>query len=244
VFVIPSIATVLAMLPAQTRVRIETFAREARSQLGDDLISLVVYGSAVRGGLTPHSDVDVLAVVRRDDAVFLARLHGAASLARAAARLDLRVLHVDEIARAADVFPLFFDDVRTCHAVLVGVDPFKDLVIHDEHRRLRVEQELREARQGLRRLVIEHAADPPTMRFELEALHKRIRGPLHALLLLHKSHARSDLTAVLDVIGARLGVDTVPLTSRAIDALTAVDATARLLDAAIADVDHLQTGSA
>lgn len=238
----PSIATVLAMLPAQTRARLEAFAREARSQLGDDLVSLVVYGSAVRGGLTPHSDVDVLAVVRRDDAAFLARLHGAAALAKAAARLDLRVLHEDEIARAADVFPLFFDDVRGCHAVLVGGDPFKDLVIHDEHRRLRIEQELREARHQVRRLVIDHVADPPTLRLELEHLLKRARAPLFGLLKLHQSHAQPDLISVLDVIGARLHVDTVPLTTRAVDVMTVADATARLLDAAIHDVDHLQTG--
>ncbi len=236
-----SIGTVLAMLPAVTRVRLESFAREACALLGDELVSLVVYGSAVRGGLTPHSDVDVLVIVARDDAAFLARLHGIATVARASARLDLRVLHHDELQRAADVFPLFFDDVRECHAILWGSDPFSGLVIHDEHRRLRIEQELREARQEVRRLIIDHAADPPTLRLELEALLKRIRAPLHGLLQLHKSHARPELCVVLDLVGARLHVDTLPLTNRTIDVMTVADATARLLDRAIDDVDTLQT---
>lgn len=241
---IPPIATVLAMVPAQTRARLETFARDARTALGDDLVALIVYGSAVRGGLTLHSDVDVLAVVRHDDAALLGRLHDAAAVARVAARLDLRVLRADEIPRAADVFPVFFDDVRGCHAVLVGVDPFKDLVIHDEHRRLRVEQELREARMALRGLIVEHATDPIALRAAVDALLKRVRAPLHSLLMLHKSHAKDELTAVLDVVGARLKLDTVPLTNKSADTAAAANACARLLDAAIADVDALQTGGA
>ena len=42
-----------------------------------------------------------------------------------------------EIARSADVFPLLFDDVRRCHSVLYGSDPFATLVIQKEHIRLR-----------------------------------------------------------------------------------------------------------
>ena len=63
-------------------------------------------------------------------------------MARASARIEVMILHRDEIPRAADVFPLLYDDVRSCHAVLHGSDPFAQLVVHDEHRRLRIEQEL------------------------------------------------------------------------------------------------------
>ena len=42
---------------------------------------------------------------------------------------------------------------QKCHAVVFGRDPFEKLVIAPQHRRLRIEQELREARITLRRAV-------------------------------------------------------------------------------------------
>ena len=239
---IHNIATVLALLPTQTRSRVEGFARAATEALGHDLVALIVYGSAVRGGLTPRSDVDIIAVVRSDHAALLRALHDAAAVARAAARVDLSIMVLDELPRAADVFPIFFDDIRGCHAVLVGHDPFKDLVIHDEHRRLRVEQELREARMALRRLVVDHAFDTQALREDVNRLVKRIRAPLHSLLHLHRSTARDDLMTVLDIVGRRLGADTLPLTSTGVDPLIIADACAQLLDKAIADVDAFADG--
>jgi predicted nucleotidyltransferase len=236
---ITNIATVLALLPSQTRARVEGFSRAAQDALGHDLAALIVYGSAVRGGLTPRSDVDIIAVLRTDHADVLRSLHDAAAIARAAARVDLRIMLLDEIPRAADVFPIFFDDVRGCHAVLFGHDPFKDLVIHDEHRRLRVEQELREARMALRRLVVDHAFDTSALRADVQGLVKRIRAPLHSLLHLHNSSSRDDLVTVLDITGRRLGADTLPLTSSDQDPVAIADACAVLLDKAIDDVDQL-----
>ena len=236
---IANIHTVLALLPAAPRARLEAFAKAATTILGDDLVALIVYGSAVRGGLTPRSDVDVVLVVARDEPTRLRALHDAAAIARVSARLDLQVLLHSELAHAADVFPVLFDDIRGHHAVLVGTDVFKDLVIHDEHRRLRVEQELREARMALRRLVVDTASDDLSLRVGVDALLKRVRAPLFSLCVLHGAHHKDDLITVLDVLGRRLDVDTLPLTNSQTAALPAAEACMRLLDRAIHDVDGL-----
>ena len=55
VIVIANIHTVLALLPAASRVRLEAFAKSAVEILGDDLVAAIIFGSAVRGGLTPRS---------------------------------------------------------------------------------------------------------------------------------------------------------------------------------------------
>ncbi len=240
---IANIHTVLALLPAATRARVEAFAKEAVAILGDELVALIVFGSAVRGGLTSRSDVDVVMVVSRDEPARLRALHDAVAIARVSARLDLQVLLHSEIASAADVFPVLFDDLRGCHAVLVGVDVFKDLVIDPEHRRLRVEQELREARMFLRRLVVDTASDDLALRVGVDGLLKRMRAPLSSLCVLHDSTAKDDLITVLDVLGRRLDVDTLPLTNSQTAALPAAQACMRLLDRAIHDVDGLVTAA-
>ena len=233
--------TVLALLPAAVRHRLEELIGAVSTALDPHLLSVIVYGSAVRGGFTLHSDVDLLLIVDDDDPLLLRRLHDPLATGRAAARIDCRILRVAEIPRAADVFPVLYDDVRACHAVLFGSDPFKDLVIHDEHRRLRVEQELRDVRIRLRRLLTDTAFDDVRLGLGVDHKLKQIRAPLWSLLKLHGVQTADDLITVLDVIGKRLKVDTIALTQKASSSLPAATALCVLLDAAIHDVDTLRT---
>jgi predicted nucleotidyltransferase len=235
--------TVLALLPAGVRHRVEELVGAVVKALPDKLVSVIVYGSAVRGGFTPESDVDLLIVVDDDDFGSLRLLHDPLATGRAAARIDCRILKAREIARAADVFPVFYDDVRACHAVLFGSDPFAGLVIHDEHRRLRVEQELRDVRIRLRRLVVDSAVDDARLGAGVSHMVKQLRSPLASLLKLHGVSANDDLVTVLDLIGARLQVDTIPLTQKASSSMPAAIGLGLVLDAAIDDVDALDTGS-
>lgn len=240
--------TVLALLPAASRLRLEELVKSLQHTLADQLAAVLVYGSAVRGGLTPQSDIDVLIVLKDDDTTTLRRLRDPLGIARVAARIDCRILTVSEIPRAADVFPVFYDDVRGCHAVLYGVDPFADLVIHDEHRRLRVEQELRDVRIRLRRFIVDVADDNVALQHGLDRKLKAVRAPLASLLQLHGLlGTRDDVVTVLDLLGRRYDLDTTPLTTtRPTTAMTTTtaDVFAALLDKAIDDVDRLGAGAA
>lgn len=242
--------TVLALLPAAVRRRVEELVLACAAAVGEHLVSVVVYGSAVRGGFTPRSDVDLLLVIDDDHPDLLRRLHDPITIGHAAARIDCRILLASEIPKSADVFPVLYDDVRGCHAILFGRDPFADLVIHDEHRRLRVEQELRDLRIRLRRLIADTAFDEPLLRDGLDKKLKHLRAPLASLLrlhgLLHKGN--DDVVTVLDVLGQRYKLDTQPLTQKLPPTAAATTQTAlalrALLDAAIADVDALQVPAA
>lgn len=239
--------TVLALLPPAVRNRVEALVRDTSRLLGDDLVAIIVYGSSVRGGLTPRSDVDLLIVVRDDGPELLRLLHEPLALGRVSARIDSRILRADEIPKAADVFPVLYDDIRGCHAVLFGHDPFKDLVIHDEHRRLRVEQELRDARIRLRRLVVDAAFDDEALHDGLVRMLKAVRAPLASLLHLLKHDGgalrKDDLVTVLDILGQRYRQENDALTTPGAASSTATTKTAlqmqALLTAAIDDVDAL-----
>jgi hypothetical protein len=145
-----------------------------------------------------------------------------------------------EIPRAADVFPLFYDDIRACHVLLSGSDPFADLVISDHHRRLRIEQELREASIRLRRAVVDAAGSMPHVSGVVERKLKQVRGPLLALLTLKGKACEPQLPAVLAAAGEAYGLDVGPLRRIREDARAAHGALVKLLTAAADDVDSME----
>lgn len=232
-------------LPERTRKHLDQLCSELTSQLGDKLDSIVAFGSLARGGFQPErSDIDLVIVLRDDAQAVLCGMGPALELARNAARIEAIVLRADELGNAADVFPLFYDDIRGRNIVLHGKDPFAALEIHDEHRRLRIEQELREARIRLRRAVIESGTLPKSFAGALERKVKQVRGPLHALLRLRGETVGDELAEVLAAVAKRYAIDVAALSRARESAAPAYDALVRLLDAAIADVDTTEKGAA
>jgi hypothetical protein len=234
--------TELRELPPETKSKLDALRTTLVERLGDDLVAIVAYGSAVRGGYVPgRSDVDLIVVLARDDRETLERIGNALVVARTSARIETMLLTAPELPRAADVFPLLFDDVRSKHAILHGDDPFTGLHIADAHRRLRIEQELREARIRLRLVLSEASRLPRGLRGAVARKIKQLRGPLHALLVLEGKAPGDDrvetvmkaaCTAHGGDAGALLRFEEAP--EAAYDALTA------LLDAAIDRVDNLE----
>jgi len=234
-------ATVLAMLPITVRTRVEELIGSLKKTLGEDLESIVAYGSAVRGGYDAKtSNVDLVIVMAKDTPEVLESIGPALRIARAAARVEAVLLLHGEIARSADVFPLLYDDVRRCHAVLFGGDPFERLTIVEEHIRLRIEQELREARVAVRNAVAADGLAGPALAIPITKAVKKLRSPLHALLALKKRDVRDDLATVLRAGNDIWLVDTNALSSPSQDPNASLRALRGVLDAAIDDVDAMK----
>lgn len=235
------IPTQLDELPAPVKAKLEALTTKLVVSLGDDLQALVVYGSAVRGGYVDgRSDVDLLVVVRDDSRAVLDKLGGALLLARTSARIESMILRGDELQKAADVFPLLYDDVRGCHALLHGEDPFAALEIADTHRRLRIEQELREARIRLRLVLSEAPMLPRMLPGAIARKLKQLRSPVHALLRLREREVDDRIDVVMREACALYKVDADALLRFEEAPEPAYDALTKLLDAAIADVDSME----
>lgn len=228
----------LGALPPQVRDRLEAFRHGLRDAIGDKLDALLIFGSVAYGTWNEStSDVDVMVILREDSRDVLDAIGHAVRLARYAARIEAMILRRDEIPRAADVFPLLYDDVRECNIVLAGEDPFKDLVVSDRHRRLRIEQELREARIRLRRMVADSDRGASGLREIVRRKLKQLRSPLRALMRLRGEEVAIDCDSVTRAACAAYGIDANVLTgtnspSSSYDLLT------KLIDAAIDDVDR------
>jgi predicted nucleotidyltransferase len=237
-------------LPALVTTRLDALVAGLRAGLGDELHAVLVFGSAARGGfVADDSDVDVIVVLNSDPRARLEAIGTALDIARASARIECMLLRVDELQASADVFPLLYDDVRDCHVMLHGHDPFAGLVIHDHHRRLRIEQELREMRMRLRRVITDHVDDPLVLVAALLKKRKQLRSPLLALLTLQQAKSATDsIEDVLRAAGAHFAVDVsalvnIPDVTNAA-AVAAVDALRLVLDAAMVAVEADQATAA
>jgi len=234
----------LDALPPAARASLQALKEGLEKAVGNNLAALVVYGSAARGGYVPdESDLDVIVVL---DDTSLPQLHKIAeplTQARYGGRVEAMILKRDNLASAADVFPLLYDDLRQRHVILSGTDVFAGLAVADTHRRLRIEQELREARIRMRRAVVDALGSESEIAGAVARKVKQVRSPLHALLGLKGKQCDDRLEAVLAAAGREYGVDTSSLTRVRTQPEAAHTALRALLDAAIEDVDRLPDGA-
>ena len=128
---------------------------DLRTTHGDNLASVVLYGSAAAGDhVELRSDYNLLIALRRITPEDL-------RLAQAPMREWQRLGHplpvyftAAELSDAADVFPIEFHQMEKARIVLYGGDPFETLEFSDTNLRHQTEYELRSKLLQLRRLYI------------------------------------------------------------------------------------------
>ena len=128
---------------------------DLRATHGDNLASVVLYGSAAAGDyVADSSDYNLLIALHRITPEDL-------RLSQPSVREWRRLGHpvpvyftTEELRDAADVFPIEFHEMQRARVVLYGADPFETMEIHDDNLRHQTEYELRSKLLQLRRLYI------------------------------------------------------------------------------------------
>ena len=234
----------LESLTPAIKTRLDELTATLDRVCGKNLVGLVVHGSAVRGGWCEEtSDVDLIVVLDDDSEAMLASIGPALEFARFSARIESMILTKDEIERSADCFPLLYGDVARTSVTIAGTNPFNGLTISDEHRRLRIEQELREIRIRMRRVATDMAG-AANFGGAIERKVKQLRGPLWALLELRDESVDEHLDPVLEGAGKAYGIDIAPLRRTHEEPDAAFTTLAKLLDVALHDVDTWTPGKA
>ncbi len=176
-----------------------TLSSRLSADLGDDLVSLLLYGSAARGShVEGRSDVNALLIVRTASSEVLRRAGPALEVwARAGHRPPL--IHTEEEWRAAaDVFPMEMEDIREAHRLLAGRDPMAGLTTRREDLRRELERETRGVLTRLRSAYAAVGREGPS----LEAL---MADALSALLVLFRAAHRIGGHAPPPEAGAVIG---------------------------------------
>jgi len=123
--------------------RLEHFAKAVSDAAAENLVALVLYGSAAAGQHTSRSDVNLLLILRDARAAALRPLGPAFRDWVRAGDPPPLVFSEAGWRNAADVFPIEIEDIRARHRVLRGANPVADLTTTREDLRHQLEREAR-----------------------------------------------------------------------------------------------------
>jgi hypothetical protein len=196
----------MARLDAQVERDLAAFADDVRHALGDELVSVALYGSAAgEDWVAGVSDLNTVVVVPRVTLDVLERLAPVVARTRGNGFAPPAVMDDEYLARARDTFPIELDDIRRQHRVLAGRDVFCDVAVAPDAVRRQCEREGREKLLRLRALFLEVAGDPPAVERLMVASVKSFAILLRHLLRLRRRDAPQPYAAVIDAGGALLG---------------------------------------
>ncbi len=179
---------------------------------GRRLVSVVLYGSAVTGDFDPdRSNYNILVVL---ETIGPADLRAAGPLVEKwhAQGHPLPLYFTrEEIADAADVFPIEFLDMSAAYRVLSGEDPFVGLNVPTVHLRHQLEYELRGKLIRLRELYIpaSHSAERVTA-LMTDSIKSFIVLFRHVLRLLGSTGIPLQRREVIARLGEALSLDVTP----------------------------------
>ena len=198
--------------PKNVREGLERFCNQMRDSLGEQLVSVILYGGLAKGEYAPtSSDVNVMLVVND---VTVEELDKAASPVRQGMRdfgLTVMVMSENGLRRSTDVFPIKFMDMQRHHRVLWGKDVLADLPIANDHLRLRCEQEIKNLLLRLRQFYLQRRHRTELIESTLNRAVSSFLTSLNVLVLLKTGHAPTGKSAIAEAAGRELEVDEKPL---------------------------------
>lgn len=134
----------LSHLDITTQETIKKFTDEMRAIFVKDLISLVLYGSAVGNNFDPErSDINFLMIFPKIDIDILRKYTGVSGKWKNKRVATPFILTEDYIQNSADVFPIEFLELKENHILLYGKDIFGDLTVDLKNLKLQVEEQLK-----------------------------------------------------------------------------------------------------
>ena len=144
-------------LPDRVREALDGVVDAARRAFGNDLRSVVLYGSAAEGRLRATSDVNIMFVLARFDEAKADQFREPFRFACAAVNVDAMFVLENEIHLAAHELAPTFADMQRRHAVLHGDDPLAGVRIPPDVLLQRLQQTLLRLTMRLRETYVQRS---------------------------------------------------------------------------------------
>ena len=178
---------------------------------GTNLLSLILYGSAVTGEFQPkHSDLNVLCILKELGSEELLKLHPAAAWWAKKGHPAPLFLTLRELEESADVFAIELLDIKSARRILYGKDVIEALMIPMDLHRMHVERELRNNAIRLRQRYVVHSSDSRrTLELMTASISTFVALFRHAVIALGAGEPPTKRAAV-DRAGSALGFDPAP----------------------------------
>jgi predicted nucleotidyltransferase len=196
---------------AMVKKDIEEFVERIRSAAGENLQSVVLYGSAAREDFNEqYSDVNLLCLLKRVDSPALAQI--APVVQWWSGKLGRRpplVITTEELRNSADVFAIEMLDIKEAHRILHGPNVISDVDVPMNLHRVQLEHELRTVLLRLRQqLLLAPADDNGLEKVMAKSVSSVVVLFRHALVALGEHRELRKKHEIVSRVGEVLGVDT------------------------------------
>jgi len=177
------------------------FVEKLRVASGENLVSVVLYGSAADGEFHPeYSDLNLICFVRDASFGALAKIAPVIAWWRTKKHHPPLVLTPAELITSADVFSIEFTDMKQRYRVLYGQDLLRELSVHMTRHREQLEYELREKLFLLRQhLLLAGTNEKQIWDVMLHSLSSFVTLFRHVLIELGEQRRQHSREAVADL---------------------------------------------
>ena len=150
----------MAKIPEKPEEILDEITSDYKKLFGENLISIILYGSAARGEyVKKKSDINFLIVLKEDGLDLLVdSLQTVKKWRKKAVSIPL-FLTEEYIKSSLDSFPIEFFNIKQNYKVIFGKDILKDISINKKELRLRLEREIKGKLIHLREAFFESADD-------------------------------------------------------------------------------------
>jgi hypothetical protein len=188
---------------------LQQFVTLARNAVGDNLESVVLYGSTVRGDAqAPYSDLNLLCVVRSTTRAELEKMSSLVHWwSQGQGQRSPLIFTADELRRSADVFAIELLDMQRSHRVLYGAEIIAGIPVPMNLHRVQVEHELRTLIQKLRQHYLHGPAEEASLRTVLAKSLSSVVTLLRHTLIAMDHDAPIDRHDVLNQVHKHMGVN-------------------------------------
>lgn len=177
----------MAKLDQKTERTIQGFVSQIEEIYKDNLVSIILYGSAAGVDYIPEvSDLNFIVALKQVTPEQLKKSSKYIKRWRKQKIAPPLFLDQQYISSSTDVFPIEFLEMKEQHRVLAGGDILKGLEISDENLRLQCEQELRGKWLKLRQIYLETGGNAKRMQRLMVSSLKPFGVVMGALLRLKK----------------------------------------------------------
>ena len=189
--------------------KLSEIVRRLHETAGENLESVLLYGSAARGDYhSRKSDLNLLCVLKSAAAHELARISKVIRWWSGDQREPApRIFTREELLRSADVFAIELLDIARHHRVLFGPDPIADIEVPLNLHRVQVEHELRTALQKLRAQFLRFSETEDQLREVYEQSISSITTLLRHFLIALGEEADTDHWRVYQRVAELTGAD-------------------------------------
>jgi hypothetical protein len=204
----------LSLLREEVQEPVRFLLTRLQEDLGDDLLSLCVVGSALTADFHPkRSDINTVLLVRRRSHQLLQQLAGyGKSMGKRKLRAPI-LMTPQYIQQSLDVFGVEFLDFQLNHALIYGTDPFTELSFHKRDIRLQCERQFKAALIKLRQGYISALAKPKLIAGLLLECVSELTVLLRALLWLADTDRPREALATLEIAAEKYEFDSQKISS-------------------------------